>query len=147
MDVIQDHSYGVIPVFKDTIGYKLFIIRHCNGNFWGFPKGHIEDGEDAITAAKRELFEETNLEVTSLLRDEPFIEKYQFKKENLLVDKSVEFYLALTSKDARIDKKELLEGKWIPFEQAENLATYDEGKALCRQIALYIKEHVIGKSI
>ncbi|MCH9630342.1 MAG: RNA pyrophosphohydrolase [Chlamydiia bacterium] len=146
MDVIQDHSYGIIPVLKDDAGYKLFIIRHCNGNFWGFPKGHIEDGEDAITAAKRELLEETNLEVVSFLRKEPFIEKYKFQKDKILVHKSVDFYLALTTKDAKIDTKELFEGKWIGFEDAENLATYDEGKALCKQVAIYINNHVIDNA-
>lgn len=28
---------------------------------WGFPGGHLEEGESLIAAAKRELFEETNL--------------------------------------------------------------------------------------
>lgn len=30
-------------------------------NSWDFPKGHIQEGEEAITAAIRELYEETGL--------------------------------------------------------------------------------------
>ena len=34
-----------------------------NGNLWGLPAGKVEIGEDDRTAATRELFEETGLEV------------------------------------------------------------------------------------
>ena len=32
-------------------------------SFWGFPKGHMEDGEAPKDAAKREVMEETGLEI------------------------------------------------------------------------------------
>jgi len=142
LEIISDISYGIIPAIKDDNGYKLFIIRHCNGNFWGFPKGHLEEGEGNLEAAKRELFEETRLEVLSLLREDPFKEAYRYQKKDHLVDKRVELYLALTTKEAVIDEKELFEGKWISLNEAENLVTYKEGKALCKEIATYIKENL-----
>ncbi len=30
-------------------------------DFWGFPKGHVDPGEDTLTAARREVTEETGL--------------------------------------------------------------------------------------
>jgi len=38
---------------------KWVFVRHKERNTFEIPGGHIENGEDAVTAAKRELFEET----------------------------------------------------------------------------------------
>ena len=38
----------------------VLLIRDAYHN-WGFPKGHLEDGEDAAAAALREIAEETGL--------------------------------------------------------------------------------------
>lgn len=35
------------------------MVKHKKRNSWEFPGGHIEEGEDIHTAAKRELIEET----------------------------------------------------------------------------------------
>ncbi|WP_119393959.1 NUDIX hydrolase [Salinibius halmophilus] len=49
-------KYSVI-VAKDQCGYVL--VRHHQCNTWEIPGGHIEAGETALAAAKRELAEET----------------------------------------------------------------------------------------
>lgn len=38
-------------------------------DFWGFPKGHVDPGEDTLTAARREVTEETGLVHATLLLD------------------------------------------------------------------------------
>lgn len=38
----------------------LHLIKH---DYWSFPKGHCEEGESAQDSAKRELFEETGLNI------------------------------------------------------------------------------------
>ncbi len=41
---------------------EIALVSHGDGApWWGFPKGHIDAGEDALTAAKREIAEETGL--------------------------------------------------------------------------------------
>ncbi len=39
------------------------------GEFWGLPRGHIEEGEDEIEAAIREIFEETGIKNLTRLLD------------------------------------------------------------------------------
>lgn len=39
----------------------LLVSQH--GTSWSLPKGHIEKGEDAMMAAKREIYEETGISV------------------------------------------------------------------------------------
>jgi nucleoside triphosphatase YtkD len=45
---------------------KWLFVRHRERDTWEFPGGHIESGEDALTAAKREFYEETGATEFSL---------------------------------------------------------------------------------
>jgi 8-oxo-dGTP pyrophosphatase MutT (NUDIX family) len=63
----QEYSFrkkaGVI-LYKNPLGNILeteIIIVQSNGNYWGFPKGGIEENESEIDCAKREAHEETGL--------------------------------------------------------------------------------------
>ena len=53
-------------VIKNEEG-KILLIFQQNG-FWGFPKGHVEEGETEPETAVREVFEETGLWVESTIR-------------------------------------------------------------------------------
>ena len=43
---------------------KILLIRQMSG-MWGFPKGHVEEGETEEQTAKREVKEETGLSIDS----------------------------------------------------------------------------------
>lgn len=53
-------SAGVIIVRYFDVGWRYLLLRVYN--YWDFPKGEVEAGEDALTAAVREVKEETTLE-------------------------------------------------------------------------------------
>ena len=64
--VKRESSAGGVVVRMDQ-GRPLFLlIRDSYGN-WGFPKGHLERGERADTAALREVMEETGLRSVSVI--------------------------------------------------------------------------------
>lgn len=46
---------------------KIAVVNQ-NGRSWSLPKGHIEPGEDALAAARREIYEETGLQDIEFLR-------------------------------------------------------------------------------
>ena len=46
-----------------TKNNKVLLVYEKRGNFWGFPKGHMEAGETEIDTAKREVKEEVGMEV------------------------------------------------------------------------------------
>lgn len=63
----------VVPFHKPE--EKLVLIREfrvaLGGYQYGFPAGLVDRGETLVQAGKRELFEETGLEVTRILKQSP----------------------------------------------------------------------------
>jgi ADP-ribose pyrophosphatase len=83
----SDHPdpFNQSPVLSDAVVVvpfhakeeKLVIIREFRvalGGFqYGFPAGLVDKGETIVQAGKRELFEETGLKVTQILKSSPSI--------------------------------------------------------------------------
>jgi 8-oxo-dGTP pyrophosphatase MutT (NUDIX family) len=62
-------KHVVVGIIKrdNPLSYLLVSSKKDFGKYTGFyypPSGHIEEGEDEITALKRELYEELNLNLT-----------------------------------------------------------------------------------
>ncbi|MCH4090349.1 NUDIX hydrolase [Acetobacter sp.] len=56
---------AVIAVCRHPLDGRFLLVRRANppdAELWGFPGGRIEPGEDLLTAASRELAEETGLD-------------------------------------------------------------------------------------
>src|SRR3989344_3062225 len=52
-------------------------LARTGSDFWGFPKGHIDEGENALAAARREVAEETGLEYVSFVKELGSYERYK----------------------------------------------------------------------
>ena len=59
---------GVIVLNKDN---KVFVARRIDNakNFWQMPQGGVDEGEDFLRAAYRELEEETSIKSVELIRE------------------------------------------------------------------------------
>ncbi len=55
----------------------LVLVVNQFGNSWSLPKGHLEDGEDALTAAKREILEESGVAELVLVRELGSYQRYR----------------------------------------------------------------------
>ena len=129
----QDESFGIIPLSQDNGVWKVFLIQHRHGRYWGFPKGHAEADENYEAAARRELKEETNLEVVRFLQNEPLMEQYQFMLDGRRIFKRVFYFVAIVSGDVILQKKEISDGIWLPMAEAQHKVTHSEGKAILAQ--------------
>lgn len=54
-------------VVLNARGEVLVVSQH--GTSWSLPKGHMEEGEDALAAARREIYEESGVTALKLVRD------------------------------------------------------------------------------
>ena len=113
-----EKSCGAV-VIEDN---KVLLVKHNIGH-WGFPKGHVEGNETEKETAKREVKEETNIEIT-IISDNRYKITYSPKKG---IEKDVIFFIArANSKDIYPQEIEISEVKFVNYESAKKLITYDE---------------------
>lgn len=104
-------------------------------SFWGYPKGHLEDGEKPSDAALREVYEETGFKV-KLANDTPIAEsRYEITLENEVINKTVWFYEMEVIK--AFDKEpdnEIDELAVLGYEDALKLLTFEEDKKILKYV-------------
>ena len=113
-----ENSCGAI-VFNNKIK-KFLIVKMFNGN-WGFPKGHIEEYETQVETAKREVFEETGIEI-NIVSDKKYEIKYIPNETTI---KKVTFFIGITeNEEVTVDEQEIEAYKWCSYEEALKTITY-----------------------
>lgn len=130
-----EESFGIIPLRKAEGRWDVFLIQHNRGHYWGFPKGHAEEGETPLEAAMRELKEETNLDLVACLRKEPFVENYQFTVKGDRISKRVSYFAAEVSGTVILQSQEIQDGVWLSFSDSIEKITHAEGKAILAHVA------------
>ena len=138
---MKEYSSGIIPIIKKDNEYLFLLIQQKDGGQWAFPKGHIERGESAAEAAKRELQEETGIVDVNIISDISFVENYKFNRAGDTIYKSVTYFLGMTQNfRVQLQKNELNDYRWLGYEDALNLTTFKEGKNILRKAQKYLQD-------
>ena len=66
LQCLCEKSCGAVIFRRRSGNLEYLLIKNKKGGNWGFPKGHIEMGEDEHSTAKREVLEETGLNIDIL---------------------------------------------------------------------------------
>ena len=118
---------GIIVLNKNN---KVFVAKRIDNpkNFWQMPQGGVNEGEDFITAAYRELEEETSIKNVKLIKEIDGILTYELPDHLLGIvwkgkykgQKQKWFLMQYLGDDSDInvktDKPEFLEWKWIDLD-------------------------------
>jgi len=137
--IIEDESFGIIPLKQEGGHWKVLIILHKSGHHWGFPKGHSNPDETPQEAAERELKEETGLHIVSLLLEKPLIETYNFRIKQKMVRKRVLFFPALVEGQLQLQEEEIREAKWLSFQEAADELSFKEAKLLLKEMCALLQ--------
>lgn len=136
--MILIESYGIIPLVQEQGDWKVLLILHKEGNHWGFPKGRSEKGEEPIEAAIRELKEETGLHVDEVLKKDPFVERYQFRRKREMIVKTVHYFPARVSGSLELQQDEIRDAKWVALKQAKEQLSFREAQSICSQVISFL---------
>lgn len=117
-----EKSCGAVVIKNENNKLKFLIIKQTDG-YWGFPKGHVEDGETEIETAIREIKEETNIDVEI---DDKFRKVITYSPREGVMKDVVFFIGKAISFDLIIDSKELLDAKWVNFIDAKDYFKYQD---------------------
>lgn len=127
MKLRKEKSCGCI-IIKDN---KVLLVYEKGRNFWGFPKGHVENGENEIETALREVKEEIGLDV-EINKQKRYVLNYIIRDE---IDKTTVLYLAKPkSENISMQESEIEHVKWCDFDEALNTLTYDNWKEMFKQV-------------
>lgn len=128
--MINQHSGGIITfrVADDQIEYLLL---HYVGGHWDFPKGKLEEGEDSLTAAHRELEEETGLEAEIISGFQDTLDYIFTDHKGRKIHKKVTYYIGkVTDWDTVTLSHEHKGYTWLPFNQAYTRVTFDNARSV-----------------
>ena len=129
----REESAGGVVIRNASDGPLFLLIRDPYHN-WGLPKGHLEDGETAESAARREVAEETGLTALELIGDVATIDWY-FQDRRERVHKFCRFFLfASATAETKPEAAEgISECIWLPYAQALERITYDNAREVLRE--------------
>ena len=132
-DVKDETSAGGV-VFRIDGGRPLYLLIRESYQNWGFPKGHLEEGEVAEAAAVREVSEETGLADLSVRGAIETIDWF-FRFRGQLIHKVCHFYLMQTHESSTFPQR--AEGitacRWTHFEDACDLVSYANAREVLRR--------------
>lgn len=119
-----------------TFENKILIIKNSYKPGWTFPCGMVDPGESEVAGAKRELFEETGIDVdeSDLVFLKEFLSTKGFKKDHQFF-----YLLQLKNKPViRLDMFEVIGHKWVTFEEMYQYPIPDGVQIISREFKDFI---------
>jgi 8-oxo-dGTP pyrophosphatase MutT (NUDIX family) len=131
-EIVREPTAGGLVFRRDKDGNVEFLLIQDHKDRWTIPKGHIEEGETAQEAARREIGEEAGLHDVDILGWLGKIH-FRYRRVDKLVLISQQVYLMRVKTDGNeIQKEEWMNGiKWFKFHDAlEEIEYEDIGKLM-----------------
>lgn len=124
----------VYRIINGTVRYLL--IKNKRSSNWGFPKGHMERGENEKQTAYREVLEEAGIKIR-------FMPNFRYKSEYYIqsrIEKRVIIFLATTDDTTtKIQPEEIEEYLWLDYDKAMASLKFPNDKFLLRKSKEYLE--------
>ena len=147
---------GIVVINKNN---KVFVAKRIDNpkNFWQMPQGGVDDGEDFLTAAYRELEEETSIKNVELISELDGFISYDLPDRLLgIIWKGKYrgqiqkwFLMRYLGNDSEINiktkKPEFLDWKWIDLKEITNIVV-DFKLHVYQQVQAKVEKILVDRS-
>ena len=124
-------SCGFIVYKAENNENFYLIIKSHNGDV-GFPKGHMEPGENELQTAIRELKEETRMDVDTI-HDFRYQIEYPLPRVPDAMKQTVYFLGKCASDDIIIQETEVASAEFVTYDKAIEKLTFEETKNMLKK--------------
>lgn len=108
------------------------------GDSWSLPKGHLDPGEDALTAARREIHEESGVTELELVAPLGQYERHRIRLgggDDLSEKKTIYMFLFRTKQmELKPIDKDNPEARWVKPEEVSALLTHRKDREFFESI-------------
>lgn len=128
---LENKSISAGGVVLNSRRQVLVVSQH--GTSWSLPKGHLDPGEDELTAAKREVTEESGVTALTLVKKLGSYARYKIaldgKGEDTSELKEIHMFLFFTTQlDLKPIDPENPEARWVDPSEVVQLLTHQKDK-------------------
>jgi bis(5'-nucleosidyl)-tetraphosphatase len=121
---------GVVTYYLERDEPYFLLLRSRRDRSWGFPKGHLIEGEDLLSGAMRELWEETGIVQIALVPGFTEHITYRVNRAGRFRQKTVTYFLGQVDTPAVRLSEEHSEHRWVVVEDARKILTFENLRAL-----------------
>ncbi|MBR1750049.1 MAG: NUDIX domain-containing protein [Ruminococcus sp.] len=134
--MLHEKSCGAIVYRKYHGNTEILLIKHVNSGHWSFPKGHVEGDETEVETAKREILEETGIDVNL---DPTFRETVSYSPKKDTQKVVVYFVAKAKNTDYVPQEEEIAEIKWVEIDRAGSVLAYDNDRSIVNKAKKFIR--------
>lgn len=139
INCLFEKSCGAVVFRRERGETQFLLVKNKNGRHWGFPKGHVEDGETEQQTALREIKEETGLSVEILDGFREISEYRPFGK----IKKQVVFFVARAKEtNVTIQQAEIDRFQWATLNESLARFRYENDQRVLKAAAEWLGGHV-----
>lgn len=134
-----ERSAGAI-IYRINGGRVVFLLLKYPAGYWEFARGHLEEGETVLQAARREIREEVCL--SGLTFDRRFHKQLRWQFDSKVkgkVSKTVDYYLARVHNQTIKLSDEHTEYRWLTLAQSKRVRMWPNGRTLLATAYAHIR--------
>lgn len=130
-----EKSCGAVIYRKYHGNTEILLVRNIKSGHWSFPKGHVEEGETEEETARREIKEETGLDV---LLDTDFRETVIYSPKKNTKKTVVYFVGRAISHELIPQREEISQLRWQEIGQAAGVLSYENDRVIVNKAKSFI---------
>lgn len=132
----NEKSCGAVIYIQSGIDVEFLAVKSKANGHWGFPKGHMEAGESEKETARREVFEETGLDITLF---DGFRTKVEYSLSENIQKEVIYFIGRISEQCVSIQQEEIEEYKWLNYNNMLELLTFESNKNVLKEVQGFIE--------